>query len=302
MPKLKANGLAIEYDTFGNAGDERMLLIMGLGTQMTGWPSELCQALARAGFYVIRFDNRDVGLSSKMHGQKPPGLLRYLFHYVFKKPLKTPYSLDDMVDDATGVLDALGIDSAHIVGCSMGGMIGQLMAVRFPDRVRSLVSLMSSSGDPELPKPSRHVRKTLRSRPPSLDPLAVIGHHVKIVKLLAGDTYTQTDAEWAEMITASVKRSVYPEGYFRQVAAIVADGSRVERLRKISAPTLVIHGSADPLVPVECGIDTARHIEGARLEIIEGMGHVVMPQLTDILAPMIAGHARQNAARRELSN
>lgn len=293
MAQVQANGLQIEYDTFGESGHDPVLLIMGLGTQMTAWSPDFCNALAAHGRYVIRFDNRDVGLSSKFHGAKAPGRWRYFLHHVFKAPLNAPYSLDDMADDATGVLDALGIDSAHIVGVSMGGMIAQLMTVKSPQRVKSLTSIMSTSGDPKLPRPRREViRQILMKRPKSGDPEQLIEHLVESFQMIGSPAYPRSEGEWRELISAAVRRSSYPQGFRRQVAAIFADGSRVERLTAIDRPTLVIHGSDDPLVPVECGIDTARHIAGARLEIIEGMGHDLPPQLVDRLTSLIADHTR----------
>ncbi len=295
MAQLHANGLQIEYDTFGESSADPVLLIMGLGMQMTAWTPDFCNALAAHGRHVIRFDNRDIGLSSKFHGAKAPSRWRYFLHHFVNAPLKAPYSLEDMADDAAGVLEALGIESAHIVGVSMGGMIAQLMTIRSPQRVKSLTSMMSTSGDPKLPRPRREViRQIVRKRPKTGDPEQTIEHLVKSFQMISSPAYPRSEDEWRERISAAVRRSSYPQGFMRHVAAIVADGSRVERLKAIDRPTLVIHGSDDPLVPVECGIDTARHIRGARLEIIEGMGHDLPPQLVDRLTSLIASHAREN--------
>ncbi len=252
MAQLQSNGLTIEYDTFGDRGADPVLLIMGLGMQMTAWRPEFCESLVARGHYVVRFDNRDIGLSTKFENARVPGKLRYLMHHVFHTKLGAPYSLEDMAADAVGVLDALGIDSAHVVGASMGGMIAQLLTVGHPARVKSLTSLMSTSGKPGLPRPN------------------------------------------PELVSASIQRSFYPQGFLRQLAAVVADGSRVERLKTIRTPTLVIHGREDPLVPVEGGIDTARHVENSKLEIIEGMGHDIPSTLVDRMTGLIA----ENAARR----
>ncbi|MDH3336427.1 MAG: alpha/beta fold hydrolase [Gammaproteobacteria bacterium] len=293
MAQLQVNGLQIEYDTFGEPGADPILLIMGLGTQMTAWSPDFCNALVAHGHYVIRFDNRDIGLSTKFEGAKAPSKFRYVLNHFLHTPLRVPYSLEDMASDAAGVLEALDIESAHVVGASMGGMIAQLMTVNHPERVNTLTSIMSSSGDPGL-APARPdvVKHVFSSRPNTGDANAMLKHLTKTAQLISSPAYPRSDEDWHTLITAAVQRSFYPMGFVRQMAAIVADGSRVERLRTIDKPTLVIHGSADPLVPVESGIDTARHIRGARLEIIEGMGHDIPPQLVDKLTSMIAAHAK----------
>lgn len=299
MAQLMANGLQIEYDTFGDAGAEPILLVMGLGTQMTAWTPEFCDSLAAHGHYVIRFDNRDVGLSSKFDGYRSPGRLRYALHHFFNTPLKVPYTLDDMAYDAVCVLDALDIDAAHVVGASMGGMIAQLIAYSHPERVQTLTSIMSTSGDPALPGPRSDVAKHIfLKRPRRADRNAMREHLVRSLQLIASPAYPRSDAEWLELVDAALQRSFYPQGFLRQTAAIFADGSRVRRLMKIEAPTLVIHGSDDPLIPPAGGIDTARHIRGARLEIIEGMGHDIPPPLVGRLTTLIAAHARNSAAER----
>jgi len=298
MAQLQVNGLQIEYDTFGNTNAEPLLLIMGLGTQMTAWSPEFCDALAGHGHYVVRFDNRDIGLSTKFHGAKAPSRLRYVMNHIFQTGLKVPYTLDDMASDAAGVLNALDIESAHVVGASMGGMIAQLLTVGHPERVTSLTSIMSSSGDPKLPTASRDVVKQLiTKRPNTSDPEVMLEHTIRSLKLIGSPGYPRSDAEWRELITASLARSFYPQGFMRQMAAIVADGSRVQRLATINKPTLVIHGSDDALVPVECGIDTARHIKGAKLEVLEGMGHDLPPPLVERLTALIAAHTRSSARK-----
>lgn len=293
MAQLRVNDLEIEYDTFGTADADPLLLIMGLGTQMTAWTPDFCNALAGHGHYVVRFDNRDIGLSSKFHDVKAPGRLRYVINHIFHTGLNVPYSLDDMASDAAGVLDALDLESAHVVGASMGGMIAQLLTVGHPARVKSLTSIMSSSGDPKLPAAGPDVVKQLiAKRPKTADPRDMLEHTIKTMRLISSPGYPRGDEEWRELISASLARSFYPQGFLRQMAAIIADGSRVQRLKTIKKPTLVIHGSDDPLVPVECGIDTARHIEGAKLEILEGMGHDLPPQLIDRITSLIARHTR----------
>lgn len=296
MAQLQVNGLKIEYDTFGAENADPLLLIMGLGTQMTAWSPDFCNALADHGHYVVRFDNRDIGLSTKFHDVKAPGRLRYVINHVFHTGLNAPYSLNDMAADAAGVLDALGIESAHVVGASMGGMIAQLLTIGHPRRVKSLTSIMSSSGDPRLPAARPDVvRHLFAKRPKSPDPTDMLEHTIKTVRLISSPGYPRGDEEWRELIAASLARSFYPQGFMRQMAAIVEDGSRVQRLKTIKKPTLVIHGSDDPLVPMECGVDTARHIEGAKLEILEGMGHDLPPQLVDRITSLIARHTRGSA-------
>lgn len=300
MAKLEANGLQLEYDTFGEAGADPLLLIMGLGTQMIAWPPDFCETLAQAGHFVIRFDNRDVGLSTKLDGVKAPGPIRFLLHRFFGWPLGAPYDLQDMADDAVGVLNALGISAAHVVGASMGGMIAQLIAVSHPDRVKTLTSLMSSSGDPDLPGPRPEVRKHLFSgRPKSNQMEDLVPYVRRSFKLLMGSEYARTDEELTPLIVESLERSHYPAGFKRQLAAIVADGSRVERLSRIEAPTLVIHGKDDPLIPAEAGFSTALHIRGAKLELIDGMGHDLPPAVLPRIASMIVEHAGSRRAFRK---
>lgn len=297
MAQLQANGIRIEYDTFGDPAADPVLLIMGLGTQMTAWTPDFCTALAAQGHYVIRFDNRDVGLSTKFDGVRAPGRLSLVLNHVLKMPVRAPYTLGSMADDALGLLDALGIESAHVVGASMGGMIAQLLAHERPDRVTSMTSIMSTSGDPGLPKARRDVAQHMFfSRPRSRDPQVLLDHHVKSMQLIGSPAYPRSESEWREIIGMAIERSFYPQGFARQTAAIIADGSRVRRLRKIGVPTLVVHGSEDPLIPVEHGVDTARHIPGARLEVIDGMGHDLPPPLDDTLTSLIAEHARHAAA------
>lgn len=293
MAQLQANGLQIEYDTFGQASDDPVLLIMGLGTQMTAWSPEFCGALAAHGHFVIRFDNRDTGLSTKFDGVKAPGLMHYAMNHFLGMSLKAPYSLSEMASDAVGVLDALDIPEAHIVGASMGGMIAQLTALKYPERAKSLTSLMSTSGDPGLPRPRRDVmRQIFMNRSSVHDPDAMLAHLLKSARMISSPGFPRSDDDWREQLIASVQRSFYPQGFARQLAAIVDDGSRVQRLKSVNVPALVIHGNADPLVPVECGIDTAKHLPNATLEIIEGMGHDLPPQLIERLTSLIAGHAQ----------
>jgi pimeloyl-ACP methyl ester carboxylesterase len=292
MPQASANGLEIEYETFGSASDPTILLIMGLGMQLIAWPQPFCEELAEKGFHVIRYDNRDTGYSTKFEGVKAPGLPALLVRSVLRLPIRVPYTLYDMAEDAAGLLDALDIGAAHIVGASMGGMIAQNLAAHFPERVLSLTSIMSTSGHRSLPGADPLVSRHLfRSRPTSADREAVIAHNMRTLELIGSPGYPIDEETRREMTSLSFDRCYYPAGFTRHVAAIVQDGDRRRRLGKISAPTLVIHGREDRLVPLAGGIDTAEHVPGARLEIIDDMGHNLPAGLWPELVSMITGHA-----------
>ena len=293
MGRVSANGLEFEYEEFGDAESPPVILIMGLSLQMIAWPPQFCEALVDAGFRVIRFDNRDIGLSSKLHGEKAPGMGQFLLAQLFGMPFKAPYTVVDMAKDTLGIMDALDIQSAHLVGASMGGMIAQNVAAMAGDRVRSLTSIMSSSGDRRLPGPKWEVRRAvLGRRTRGKGKEAEIERLMKLFHIIGSSKYPRNDEQMREMVTQAVERSYYPQGFLRQFAGILADGSRVQRLRGITVPTLVIHGDDDCLIPVEGGRHTAECIPGARLEIIEGMGHDLPAPLLEQLAEMIVGHAR----------
>jgi len=286
MPKVTANGIQIEYETFGNGSCPPLLLIMGLGVQMIFWPDEFCEMLANRGHYVIRFDNRDVGLSSKFEDAGVPDIMAVMSSALQGERVKTPYTLDDMADDTIGLLDSLNIETAHICGLSMGGMIAQVVAYRYPSRVVSLVSIMSTTGNPELPQANPEVLSLLFSPPPE-EREANIEDSVKFWQTIASPGFS-FDEDWIRDVTArSYDRCFCPQGTVRQTAAIFAHGSRKSSLAGITAPTLVIHGSQDPLVPLEGGKDTKESIPGAELLIIDGMSHdlprEVWPQLVDAI-------------------
>lgn len=292
MPEITANGISIHYDDHGPADGEPMLLIMGLGAQMTLWPMELVEALAGHGFRVIRHDNRDIGLSHKFDGAKAPGIVRHaLLRRIGLRP-RVPYTLADMADDSAGVLDGLGIERAHVVGGSMGGMIAQHLAVRHPEKVRSLTSIFSTTGNPRLPSSRREAIKALTERPASLDEEVLVKHGIHLARTIGSPGYPAPEERLDARTRAMVQRSVYPQGPVRQMAAIVADGERTRMLRKIKAPTLVLHGEDDPLIPVAHGHATAAAIPGAKIRTIPGWGHDVPLELVDELADAIAEHAR----------
>ncbi|HYD50487.1 MAG TPA: alpha/beta fold hydrolase [Terriglobales bacterium] len=286
MPNLRANGIDIEYETFGRDSDDPLLLIMGLGSQMILWPEELCEKLAAAGHYVIRYDNRDVGLSTKLDAAGAPDIMQMIMDAMMGKELTAPYTLDDMADDAVGLLQGLAIEAAHIVGASMGGMIAQTVAYRHPAAVKTLVSIMSTTGDRSVP-PAKPEALAILTEPMPLDRQAVIERALRVWKVIGSPAYPFDEQMVREKAELAFERGVCREGQMRQLAAILAHGSRREKLRSVSVPTLVIHGADDPLVPVEGGHDTAAHIPGAELLIIPGMGHDLPRQLWDQIAAAI---------------
>ena len=292
MAQVTANGITIEYDEHGDKNAPAVLLVMGLGAQMTLWPQELVDALVERGFRVIRYDNRDIGLSHKMDGAKAPGIVKLMLLSRFGLKPKVPYSLAEMAEDGIGLLDALGIRQAHIVGASMGGMIAQHMAFSHPERVLTLTSIMSTTGNRKLPAATKEAMSALTKRPESMDEDVLVEHGVKVATAIGSPGYRSDPDKVRERSRALIKRSFYPQGMPRQFAAIIADGDRRERLQSVKAPTLVIHGEADPLVPLAGGEDTAAHIKGARLKTIPGMGHDLPLELVDEIAEAIAEHAR----------
>lgn len=289
MPRIRSNGLELEYDSFGDTAGRPLLLVMGLGAQMLLWDEAFCERLADHGHYVVRFDNRDVGLSTKLDHAGVPDVVALIQGLMAGKPVAAPYSLDDMADDAAGLLDALGLESAHICGASMGGMIAQTIAIRHPRRVRSLVSIMSTTGNPSLP-PARPEAMAALMTPAPADRHGNVERAVHVYRTIGSPGFDFDEADVRERAGLLYDRSYYPAGMVRQMAAILAHGSRVEELRKVGAPTLVIHGDADPLIPVEGGHDTAANIPGASLLVIEGMGHdlpkAAWPTITESIAAL----------------
>jgi len=278
------------YETFGERSDPAMLLIMGLGTQMLGWHEDLCAELAGHGFFVIRFDNRDSGRSTHLSDVRPPGLAEL----VTRRPKRPAYTLYELADDAAGLLDHLEIDAAHVVGASMGGMIGQTLAAHHPDRVLSLVSIMSTTGGRFTGQPA------LRSLPmflrrPGAGREAYIEHAVNLFGVIGSPGFERDEDSLREMLGRSWDRGVSPAGTGRQLAAILASGNRLPDVRRITAPTLVIHGAADRLVSPSGGRATARAIPGARLMLVEGMGHDLPRAAWPRIIAAIEGHARAAA-------
>jgi len=286
---LDANGVRLAYDDFGNANDPAILLIMGMATQMTAWPLSFCRGLADRGFYVVRYDNRDVGLSEKMLTARIPSTLDMMLKAGINRPLKVSYKLDDMATDALELMNALNLNQAHVVGVSMGGMIGQVLAAKHSSRVCSLTSIMSSSGDPNLPRASKKVTRALLKRYLGLVKPG-LKSTIAFQRLIGSPGFPQSDDELNEKVRAAFQRSFYPPGFARHMAAIMASGSRVELLKAIKTPSLVIHGRDDVLVPLACGVDTARQIPNAALKIIDGMGHNLPESLVPILTDLVADH------------
>jgi pimeloyl-ACP methyl ester carboxylesterase len=289
MPQLTANGISIEYDTFGAPSGRPLLLVMGLGAQMTRWRPEFCGLLADAGHYVIRFDNRDVGLSQKFDEAGVPNMAQIYAQANAGQPVTAPYSLDDMADDAAGVLDALGIAQAHVCGASMGGMIVQAMAVRHGGRLKSMVSIMSSTGNPDLPKSTPEAMAALVS-PAGTTLDEVLDRAVRVATVIGSPAYRDKPEAIRARAKSDFERSFNPVGVARQMAAIAVAGNRRPALAAVTTPTLVIHGKDDPLVPVTGGIDTHEAISGSRLEVIEGMGHDLPEALWSDLVRLISEH------------
>jgi pimeloyl-ACP methyl ester carboxylesterase len=297
MPKIDANGIRIEFDTFGDRDAEPLVLVMGLGGQMLLWDDAFCEALASRGHFVLRFDNRDIGLSTHFDEAGVPDLMQLMTAAATGEPNALAYTLDDMADDAVGLIDALGIDDAHFVGASMGGMIVQTVAVRHPARVRSLTSIMSTTGNPAVP-PARPELMARLGGPPPVGRQASIDASVEMWKMISGPGYPFDEAFIRERSGLLYDRANHPEGQARQLAAILAHGNRGPRLAAVRAPTLVIHGTDDPLVHVDGGKDTAASIPGAELLLIPGMGHDLPAGLHATLVDAIASHTQKAVAAR----
>jgi proline iminopeptidase len=296
LATAQVNGITIAYETSGSPLNPPVLLIMGLGMQLIAWPQDLVDGLVEQGYYVIRFDNRDIGLSTKFPQHKKPNLLWVYVKSLFGLKQTGGYTLHDMADDAAGLLDALGIAQAHVVGVSMGGMIAQIFASRFGARTLSLTSIMSSSGKRGLPGPTAAARNAMMRSADPADRKAVVDRVVNVYRVIGSPSFPTHERVMRANIERAIDRGANPDGVARQLAAIVGSGDRTPLLRKIRCPSLVIHGAADPLVPVACGIDTARAISGARLEVIEGMGHDLPAQLIERLLALLDHHLRGNMA------
>jgi len=293
MPRARANGIEIEYDEFGAKTASAMLLIMGLGAQMILWREDFCEQLAKRGYRIIRFDNRDVGKSTTFAHLGMPDVIAATTASLMRQPINAPYLLRDMAADAVGLLDALGIDRAHVVGASMGGMIAQTLAIEFPERVRSLTSIMSTTGDPTLPPPKPEAMGALLSPLPNNRDEA-IERSVFVFRTIGSTGFPFDEAEIRDLASQSYERGFEPAGVTRQLVAIMASGSRTTALASVRVPALVIHGTDDPLIQVDSGRATAAAIPNAELLLIEGMGHdmprPVWPRMVDAICA-VAGRA-----------
>lgn len=291
--KIEANGVRIEVDDQGPADGPVVLLIMGLGMQLIAWPQTMVQMLVRQGFRVVRFDNRDIGLSQGFDAAGVPNMALAGLRHAMHLPVHSPYSLADMARDALGVLDALDIEQAHVCGASMGGMIAQHLAAMAPERVASLTLMMTTSGSRRLPQPSWRVRRALMSRPMKPGADAAVDWIIQVLHLIGSPAYPSDPQALRARALESVQRAWHPSGSARQLLAVVADGDRSTLLPHIQAPTLVIHGVDDPLVPVACGKDLAQRIADARADFIPGMGHDLPEELLPRFAQGIVDNARR---------
>ena len=291
--KVRANGLEIEVDDQGPRDAPVVLLVMGLGMQLTGWPEELVELLVSHGFRVVRFDNRDAGLSDGFDHAGVPNIPWNALRHLLRLPVRSPYALKDMAADAVGVLDALDIVRAHVVGASLGGMIAQHVAATWPERVSSLALIMTTSGSRRLPGPTLPARRALLSQPANRELDTLIAHSIGVFTAIGSPAFRPTPAELQARVAASIARASRPAGSARQLLAIAADGDRTKLLARIQAPTQVIHGVVDPLVPVANGRDLVRRIPGALGDFIEGMGHDLPQPLLERIARGIANNAQR---------
>ncbi len=286
----EANGIQLCYDTFGDAAAPPLLLIMGLAAQMIAWDDMFCAQLAQRGYRVIRFDNRDIGLSTRLTASGIPDVGAAFAAAMQGQPVSAPYTLSDMAADTVGLMDALGIGTAHVVGASMGGAIGQTLAIEHPARLRTLTSIMSTTGERGLPPPSPEaIAVLLRPTPTEHD--AYLTSYAQTWKVLRAGSFPLDEARDLQRAEQNFARGLNPAGAARQLAAILASGGRKRALAAVRVPTLVLHGDIDPLVPLGCGIDTAQSIAGAKMVVIEGMGHALPISMWPQLIDAIAAHA-----------
>jgi proline iminopeptidase len=288
-----ANGIEICYQSLGESDAPVILLIMGLGMQLVAWPDEFCLGLVAQGFRVIRFDNRDTGRSTRIVWRQRPRLLLAIARGLLGLPVAAPYLLADMADDAAGLLDTLQVPRAHVVGVSLGGMVGQCLAARHPQRVLSLCSIMSATGNwrNSLGKPA--ALRQLLSRPAKPDCLrSQADHLLRVFSIIGSPGFPSDAAELRRQVERGLRRAHHPRGQLHQLLAVIAAGDRRRELADIRAPTLVVHGADDPLLPASAGRETARLIPGARLQIIERMGHDLPPGVQALLLAAIVEHCQ----------
>jgi len=289
--RARANGIELCWDSFGDEGAPPLLLIMGLAAQMIAWHDGFCEQLSEHGFRVIRFDNRDIGLSTRFDAAGVPNVGTALTAALQGQPVTgAPYLLRDMAADAVGLLDALGIERAHVVGASMGGAIAQTMAIERPERLLTLTSIMATTGEPGLPPPTPDALGVLL-KPPVTTLDGYIESYAQTWKVLRAGSFLEDEALDRERAEQVFARGLNPPGVARQLVAVLASGSRKAALASVRVPTLVLHGDADPLVPLACGVDTAESVPGARLVVIAGMGHALPILFWKRIVEEIAKHA-----------
>lgn len=288
MSTINSGAVEIAYETTGPSQGPALLLVMGLGSQLVAWPPRLVEGLAEAGWHVITFDNRDVGRSTWLSDLPPVPVMELLSSARAGQVAPPPYTLEDMADDGMGLLDGLGISQAHVLGVSMGGMIAQRMALAHPDRVRSLASVMSTTGDPSLPGPTPEAATALLSPVPIDDRDAYVAAIMEKRAVLASPGLPLDEQATLHAVERTFDRGVNPAGFLRQYHAVLADGDRTALLRMLRVPTLVIHGTDDPLIRVQAGTATAKAIPDAQLELIDGMGHDLPPAVCDRIVELLA--------------
>ncbi len=301
MSQIKANGLTFEYESFGRESDSALLLIMGFAAQMTMWPKAFCEGLAAKGLRVVRFDNRDIGLSTHLSDLGVPNIGEAMTKMMSGQPVTAPYLLENMADDAVALLDALGIKRAHIVGASMGGMIAQIVAAKYPEHTISLTSIMSTTGRRDLPQAKPEAMAAITTPPASDSRADRIAAGLKTWRVIGSPGFPASDAELQGIVEAAIDRSPYdPAGIGRQMLAIFASPPRNDILKTVRAPSLVIHGADDPLVPVEGGRDTAASVPGAKLIIVPGMAHdfsaALVPVYLEHVGNFVGGIEKAKAA------
>lgn len=299
MPRAKTNGIELYYETFGADDAQPLVLIMGLGAQMILWDTEFCEQLADRGFRVVRFDNRDVGLSTRLDDLPVPNVRRMMVRSAVGIGVQSPYSLVDMATDTVGLMDALGIEDAHVVGSSMGGMIAQTIAAHYPRRVRTLTSIMSHTGQfAAIMATPRAVKSLMMPRPRTRE--QAIEMYIRTFEVIGSPGFEPDHERMRDIGGQCWDRGQSPRGFLRQMAAILAAGNRRAAVRTITAPTLVVHGSDDPLIRPLGAHLTARAIRGSHLRIIEGMGHDLprgaWPEVLDAITDL--AHGRLEATPR----
>jgi len=290
VPRVRSNGIELEVESFGAEADPALLLITGLSAQLVRWDERICEGLVARGLRVVRFDNRDAGLSTKLDDAEPRDVARAIGASLRGEPVEPPYRLEDMADDVAGLLDALGVGSAHLAGSSLGGMVAQLVAIRHPTRVRSLVSIMSTTGDRSLPGPTPAATKVLMT-PAPIEREAYLAHQVEAARTLQGGGLPFDEVHARRRATREYERCYHPAGAARQLLASLAQASRRRALLELRVPTLVIHGDCDPLVRLEAGIDTHQCVPGSKLHVVRGMGHDLAPAVWPELVDAISRHA-----------